>query len=135
MILTIAPGSIAARVPITPGDSIVVTLGDSGYACFVNYTAGSAEIQRPRGHFAGMARLVCGPVLPKAFAGKRKFSAVALSSGNGVEVPLRLIKPVKPRCAVCGKPISKIGSARANGANHADWAGRSLHKKCWKAMG
>ena len=134
MVLTIAAGSVASRVPITPDDSILVTVKDSGYSCFVTYSAGSVGFKKPKGYFAGKARLVPGSVLPKAFDGKLKFSAVAVSSGNGHEVPLMAIEPVKPRCAECGKPMPKVGSARANGANHADWQSRKFHKSCWKAM-
>ena len=134
MMLTIAPGSVASWVPITPDDSIVVTVKDLRYSCFVTYSAGSVGFRNLKGYFAGTARLVPGSVLPKAFDGKLKFKAVAVSSGNGFEVPLAAIKPVKPRCAACGKSMPKIGSARANGANHTDWASRKYHKSCWNAV-
>jgi hypothetical protein len=38
-------------------------------------------------------------------------------------------------CKVCGRPLVKIGTARANGAqHHGDWWGRATHKQCFKAM-
>jgi hypothetical protein len=40
---------------------------------------------------------------------------------------------LKGRCWSCGGVLPAIGSARANGARHAEWHGRHLHKKCWKA--
>ena len=44
--------------------------------------------------------------------------------------------PKKPTrlCTHCGKPLSAIGHARKNGAKHADWHSRHMHKACWKAM-
>ena len=39
-----------------------------------------------------------------------------------------------PPCVVCGGPLVPIGSHRRNGANHADWYGRNMHKQCWKAL-
>ena len=36
-----------------------------------------------------------------------------------------------PVCEVCEKPLVPIGSSRENGADHDDWVGRRLHKKCW----
>ncbi len=40
-------------------------------------------------------------------------------------------KAVGP-CVRCGKTLRAVGDARANGANHNDWARRSLHKQYWK---
>ena len=38
-------------------------------------------------------------------------------------------------CVRCGRSLQKIGWARSNGArHHGDWARRSMHKACWKAM-
>ena len=39
----------------------------------------------------------------------------------------------RPRCKECGQHLVAIGSWRRNGADHKDWAGRTLHKKCYKA--
>jgi len=134
LVLTIEPGTVAARVPITPDDSIVVVVGASGYRCFVNYSAGSVDAKKPNGHFAGHARFVSESALPKAFENTWRFHAVAASSGDAYEIPLKAIKPAKPRCAACGRSMPKIGHGRANGANHADWASRNFHKSCWKSI-
>ena len=42
----------------------------------------------------------------------------------------------RPRlCCRCGGYLQRIGTARRNGAqHHGDWAMRSYHKACWKAM-
>jgi hypothetical protein len=40
---------------------------------------------------------------------------------------------LKGRCWSCGRVLPAIGSARANGAAHAEWHSRHLHKKCWRA--
>ena len=37
-------------------------------------------------------------------------------------------------CRVCFRPLAAIGNARANGAPHADWAGRYYHKRCWRDL-
>ena len=34
-------------------------------------------------------------------------------------------------CLLCAGPLVPIGDARANGAPHADWDGRYLHKHCF----
>jgi len=39
-----------------------------------------------------------------------------------------------PKCEYCNGTLVPIGSSRANGKNHADWANRRLHKKCWKEV-
>ena len=39
----------------------------------------------------------------------------------------------RPKCSECGQPLVAIGSWRKNGADHKDWADRTLHKKCFKA--
>ena len=38
------------------------------------------------------------------------------------------------RCHKCGNKLVPVGSARANGAWHDDWAERTLHKKCWREI-
>ena len=45
------------------------------------------------------------------------------------------LPPKEPKrvCTHCGKPLSAIGHARKNGAKHADWQSRHMHKACWKA--
>ena len=35
-------------------------------------------------------------------------------------------------CIYCNKRLVSIGLNRTNGKGHADWEGRTLHKKCWK---
>ena len=46
------------------------------------------------------------------------------------------LQPEEPKrtCIHCGKPLSAIGHARKNGAKHADWRSRRMHKACWKAI-
>jgi len=39
-----------------------------------------------------------------------------------------------PKCEYCNGTLVPVGSARANGKDHADWANRRLHKKCWKEV-
>lgn len=34
-------------------------------------------------------------------------------------------------CEFCNKKLVSIGHKRKNGKNHADWADRKYHKKCW----
>jgi len=36
------------------------------------------------------------------------------------------------KCHYCGKKLVAIGHGRTNGADHADWASRRYHKKCWR---
>lgn len=44
-------------------------------------------------------------------------------------------KPAPPGyCDYCRGRLKPIGRARQNGKNHNDWAGRRLHKKCWKEL-
>ena len=40
----------------------------------------------------------------------------------------------KNLCHHCGERLVPIGSRRANGAPHRDWANRTLHKKCWREL-
>jgi hypothetical protein len=52
-------------------------------------------------------------------------------SGPGLlRVPKRSMLP----CALCGKPLVPIGTARAGGAKHADWKRRKYHKACFKKL-
>ncbi len=37
-------------------------------------------------------------------------------------------------CHHCGERLVPVGSSRANGAAHRDWATRTLHKKCWREI-
>jgi hypothetical protein len=37
-------------------------------------------------------------------------------------------------CYKCFGRLVPIGTARANGANHGDWAARKLHKKCFRSL-
>lgn len=37
-------------------------------------------------------------------------------------------------CYHCGKPLTPIGNARTNGADHEDWDTRQFHKKCWRQL-
>lgn len=42
---------------------------------------------------------------------------------------------LKQRCYKCLKPLTKIGTERANGLKtHGDWKNRYLHKKCYGAL-
>ena len=45
---------------------------------------------------------------------------------------LRLKMP-RRRCVACGRALVAFGSWRSNGADHEDWAERTLHKKCYIA--
>lgn len=38
-------------------------------------------------------------------------------------------------CWHCCTRLAPIGSARLNGADHEDWQGRLLHKKCFRELG
>lgn len=38
------------------------------------------------------------------------------------------------KCKFCNEPLVSVGNKRKNGANHTDWEGRDLHKKCWKII-
>ncbi len=38
------------------------------------------------------------------------------------------------KCKFCNETLVSIGNKRKNGANHTDWEGRDLHKKCWKII-
>ena len=38
------------------------------------------------------------------------------------------------KCLKCGKPLVAIGSERANGKCHMDWATRQYHKQCFKSL-
>ena len=37
-------------------------------------------------------------------------------------------------CHECGTRLVPIGHARVNGAPHADWVTRRLHKGCWQRI-
>ncbi len=37
-------------------------------------------------------------------------------------------------CAHCWRTMPPIGNARSNGAPHADWSTRFLHKACWSEL-
>lgn len=41
---------------------------------------------------------------------------------------------IKRPCKYCGKPLTAIGNARKNGAQHRDWKSREYHKKCFKLI-
>lgn len=131
VLLTISPDSIAARVPITPEDTMTLKRCKAGLKCFVQYSAESVEIKEPDGHFAGFVVILGGQSLPED---KHVFKAVAASTGNAYEVPLRVKEAKRPLCIACGKPLPKIGYARENGADHMEWESREYHKKCWKAL-
>ena len=36
----------------------------------------------------------------------------------------------KKLCTRCARPLVPIRHARVNGADHPDWSGRTLHKRC-----
>ena len=38
------------------------------------------------------------------------------------------------KCLKCGGPLVAIGSERANGKRHDDWATRQYHKQCFKSL-
>jgi len=38
------------------------------------------------------------------------------------------------KCLKCGKPLVAIGSERANGKCHMDWATRQYHKQCFMSL-
>ena len=46
----------------------------------------------------------------------------------------RLYVRQKRLCHHCGERLVPVGSNRANGAAHRDWASRTLHKKCWREI-
>ena len=37
-------------------------------------------------------------------------------------------------CRECFRPLVPVGTARANGKAHADWANRQYHKQCWRHL-
>ena len=37
-------------------------------------------------------------------------------------------------CRECFRPLVPVGTARANGKAHADWASRQYHKQCWRHL-
>ncbi len=41
---------------------------------------------------------------------------------------------LKTRCWHCEGDMVAVGTSRCNGADHADWEERFLHKKCWKVL-
>jgi hypothetical protein len=89
MTLKVHHASIAARVPIVPDDELWVEAKQGKLKCFVNYSANSAPPRSPCGHFAGSVRLnVSAADFEKMTGGACWVKAVALSSGNGQEIPL-----------------------------------------------
>ena len=67
--------------------------------------------------------------------------AEELAESSAATTGARRATPPRPQpkestrvCTRCGMPLSAIGHARKNGANHADWHSRHMHKACWKAM-
>ena len=81
MKLKIAPHSIAERVPITPMDKLMVVPGhDGSLRCYVEYESLDAK------------RAYCGIlcVSDRSELPQGTFNAIALTAGNGFEVPVKL---------------------------------------------
>ena len=132
MSLETDPNSIAGTIPIVPGDKLWVE--SATYRCFAKYGGGSGmPVKIPYGHFVGSVKPTAVSNLTDLVQGQSWFRVLALSSGDGYEIPLVAVE-AKPLCLACSKVMPKIGHARANGANHPDWPSRAFHKACWKAM-
>ena len=41
---------------------------------------------------------------------------------------------MKVKCLMCGQSLVAIGTDRANGKRHDDWATRQYHKQCFKSL-
>lgn len=57
-----------------------------------------------------------------------------LAKQNVVVSAARELATMKRLCCACWSPMPPIGDARVNGAGHADWQGRYLHKSCWREL-
>ena len=81
MTLVIAPHTVAERVPITPIDRLAVVPGhDKTLKCFVAFDGDGAKHA-----FCGIVRVSDRSELPQG-----TFYVVALTSGNGYEIPVKL---------------------------------------------
>lgn len=65
---------------------------------------------------------------------KKSDSAWQYISTNYPEVVEHARNFMTKRCYWCGGGLVPIGHARMNGADHADWSLRKLHKKCFKEL-
>ena len=86
MKLRIAPNTVAEKVPVTPLDRLtVVPSREGGLHCYVKFQGNSGGKKRV---FCGTVHTAKGTTLPRG-----SFPAVALTAGNGSEIPIRSISP------------------------------------------
>jgi hypothetical protein len=115
MFLSIEPGSVASKAPLTPEDNLRVKHDGKQYTAYLKEFAGGPSFHSDS-QYIGLVRPARGSFLPNNCT----FKVVASTSGDGTVIPLVAVQRVATNSGnIANTPVVAVQHAATNSGNMA----------------